>query len=170
MKFIKIIYGVIIFLSASSVVSCADSSKISEQKIAEANRKCPILFQFDEKQYLDLRKPWNAAEDAKNHIRNGKRMLIEVQSDLEGFTSLHDYKYSKLWTNINRNIEEYKQICNLELTGVGSAVGVMYQIAHKDEYVCRDQVENMKIYSEQYNNYVLNDIANDPKCRILLRE
>ncbi len=33
-----------------------------------------------------------------------------------------------------------------------------------------DQNKNMEIYSEQYNNYVFNNIANDPNCRELLRE
>ncbi|MGY4398596.1 hypothetical protein ACVWZA_003804 [Sphingomonas sp. UYAg733] len=170
MKHITTICNIGAALITLSLISCADSSKLSEQKIEESNAKCPVLFQFDEKQYLDLRKPWNAEEDARNHIRRGKRLLILTPSDLEGFNALHDYKYSKLWMSIDRNSEEYKKQCNVKISGIGSAKGILYQMARPDEYVCRDQDENMKKYSEQYNNYVLEDIANDPKCRALLRQ
>ncbi|QNQ08173.1 hypothetical protein [Sphingomonas alpina] len=170
MRIMKIAQGAIAFLPVLFSVSCADHSRKSERQIKEENKKCPILFNFGEGQFLDLRKPWNAVRDAENHMKNGRRILIVIPSKAAGYRTPHDYKYSSIWTNIINSDEKLIKKCKIDVTGIGSLEGIRYKMAHPDEDVCMDQNKNMEIYSEQYNNYVFNNIANDPNCRELLRE
>ncbi|MGH6614969.1 hypothetical protein [Sphingomonas sp.] len=149
----------VISCAMMALISCGNNSNSTIKNENQAKIDCPLLYMLDEDSYLDLRKTgWDATKDASNQIRKGRRHLIHVSSDLEGHIVLHDYKYSKLLKDIERNGEKYKKY-NVDIGGIGSPEGLRYLIGGNDMESCSNQMKNVKPYSQEYNDYILQNIT-----------